>query len=222
MQSLNEKNVRIKEYLIRDHSASFTVCNAFIAEYFSADEIIFTWPCSLVLSSFLCSSLVTNSCGEKKNSPLVCQKRVLELGAGTGLAGIVAGFMGAKEVVLSDRLMRPNSEFLNECAYFASASTYQLMELSIMLNTPKFSLPQSQMDSCNNNSSNDKLDFQDIFKIVSITCLSIVSMCVLLFLAYLQKEFDWNREMDNSTVGDDSLYYDVVLGADVLYSKVCE
>lgn len=61
------------------------------------DEIIgsgsnFTWPCSMVMSSFLCSL------------PSVIEgKSVLEIGAGTGLVSVVAALLGAKSVIVTDR-----------------------------------------------------------------------------------------------------------------------
>ncbi|KAJ5073185.1 methyltransferase-like protein [Anaeramoeba ignava] len=51
----------------------------------------FIWPSSLILSEYLC--LIED---ELKN------QKILELGAGTGLPGILSAKLGAKQVVLSD------------------------------------------------------------------------------------------------------------------------
>ena len=51
----------------------------------------YIWPASLVLCDFL-----------KRNSELVRGKRVLELGSGTGIAGLYAAKLGAEHVTLTD------------------------------------------------------------------------------------------------------------------------
>mmetsp|Transcript_11953 Transcript_11953/g.26414 ORF Transcript_11953/g.26414 Transcript_11953/m.26414 type:complete len:270 (-) Transcript_11953:211-1020(-) len=51
------------------------------------------WPCSPLFARFLC---------DPKNRGLFEGKTVLELGAGNGLPGIVAGMLGAKSVVITD------------------------------------------------------------------------------------------------------------------------
>ncbi len=53
---------------------------------------IFTWPSSLVLSAYIVA-----------HKDEVKGMRVLELGAGTGLVSVVAGLVGAKKVVATDR-----------------------------------------------------------------------------------------------------------------------
>jgi len=53
---------------------------------------LITWDGSVVLAKYL----------EKNALELVSGKRIIELGAGTGLAGIAAAFLGAKKVLLTD------------------------------------------------------------------------------------------------------------------------
>jgi predicted nicotinamide N-methyase len=72
-----------------------------VAEARLADGVPFTggsvWESAVVLAHFLAS----HTCGTPE---WWRQKRVLELGAGCGLAGLVAAALGAREVVLTDRV----------------------------------------------------------------------------------------------------------------------
>jgi predicted nicotinamide N-methyase len=63
-----------------------------IAEYFSSDETVFTWPCALAMSAYLMS-----------NPGTVKEKVVLELGSGTGLPSIVSLMLGAEHVISTER-----------------------------------------------------------------------------------------------------------------------
>lgn len=51
----------------------------------------YVWPASLVMCDFL-----------KRNTEIIKGKRVLELGAGTGMSGLYAAKLGASHVTLSD------------------------------------------------------------------------------------------------------------------------
>jgi hypothetical protein len=57
---------------------------------------LFTWPCAHAIAKILCA-----------NPSLVRDRHVLELGAGTCLAGMVAASVGAHQVVLSDQTKDP-------------------------------------------------------------------------------------------------------------------
>ncbi|EDO31278.1 predicted protein [Nematostella vectensis] len=50
------------------------------------------WDAAIILSRYL-----------EQNKELVHQKRIIELGAGTGLVGMVAGLLGGRDVLITDR-----------------------------------------------------------------------------------------------------------------------
>jgi hypothetical protein len=62
------------------------------AECGTIQPALYTWPCARAIANVLCD-----------DPTLVRDRRVLELGAGTGLAGMVAAALGARHVVLSDQ-----------------------------------------------------------------------------------------------------------------------
>ena len=51
----------------------------------------FVWPAAVVLAKYL------------ENEYCTCDKRVIDIGSGTGITGIVAAYLGSKEVVLTDQ-----------------------------------------------------------------------------------------------------------------------
>ena len=57
----------------------------------SDQKCSFTWPSAISLSRYFCS-----------HPEVVCGKRILELGCGTGVPSIVALKLGAKKVILTD------------------------------------------------------------------------------------------------------------------------
>ena len=69
-----------------------TTLKASVSELVDDQTRLFTWPASLVLSAYLVA-----------HRDEVENKKVLELGAGTGLVSVVSGLMGAKGVLATDR-----------------------------------------------------------------------------------------------------------------------
>ena len=63
-----------------------------IAEYYSKVESLHTWSSSLALGCYLAS-----------NKNIVANKKVLEIGAGTGIPSILCGLLGAQSVTLTDK-----------------------------------------------------------------------------------------------------------------------
>jgi predicted nicotinamide N-methyase len=70
----------------------------YIREFFTKEsQTIFTWPCSILLASYIAGTNITQCC------------RTIELGAGCGLPSIVAALAGAEvrvslRVRFSDRV----------------------------------------------------------------------------------------------------------------------
>jgi hypothetical protein len=69
-----------------------TVLQVRVCEVLSKEARVFTWPSAVVLSTFLVA-----------RPEVVRRKRVLELGAGTGLPSIVAALLGAEHCLVTER-----------------------------------------------------------------------------------------------------------------------
>jgi len=80
----------VQRYVVQ--STSGRVLVPFIAEYFSEDETVYTWPCALAMASYLLAY-----------SNVVEGKVVLELGSGTGLSSIISLMLGAQHVISTER-----------------------------------------------------------------------------------------------------------------------
>ena len=70
--------------------------SAYVREFVTSEaQTLFTWPCAILLASFLSACNVAQG------------KVVLELGAGCGLPSIIAALAGAKHCHLSERAAEP-------------------------------------------------------------------------------------------------------------------
>lgn len=68
----------------------------YIREFFTSEsQTIFTWPCAVLLASYIVTCDVTKG------------RRTIELGAGCGLPSIVAALCGAKACVITERAEEP-------------------------------------------------------------------------------------------------------------------
>ena len=94
--------------LITDRRFTFTVrgestvLEVKIKEKCDADYAMITWPAAPILSQFIVD-----------NKSLFTGKRVLELGSGTGLCGIVAALIGAKVILTDSHSVRAKSDLLD-------------------------------------------------------------------------------------------------------------
>lgn len=100
--------LQVRSYTLKNTAGR--VLEPIIAEYFSSDETVFTWPCSLALSVYLLC-----------NPQLIEGKIVLELGSGTGLVSIVSLMLGAQHVISTERCV---NEF--PMGYFLLRYNYKL------------------------------------------------------------------------------------------------
>ena len=72
------------------------ILHPYIREFFTSEsQTLFTWPCAILLASYIAAVNTTNRC------------RTIELGAGCGLPSIVAGLCGAISCVLTERADEP-------------------------------------------------------------------------------------------------------------------
>lgn len=68
----------------------------YIREFFTSEsQTLFTWPCAVLLASYIVSCDVLKGCS------------TIELGAGCGLPSIVAALSGAKACVITERAQEP-------------------------------------------------------------------------------------------------------------------
>ena len=68
----------------------------YIREFFTSEsQTIFTWPCAVLLASFIVACDIIRGC------------RTIELGAGCGLPSIVAALSGAKACIITERAHEP-------------------------------------------------------------------------------------------------------------------
>jgi predicted nicotinamide N-methyase len=82
------------EKIYNVESADGSQLNAYVREFVTS-ESIFTWPCAILLASFLSASKVAEG------------KVVLELGSGCGLPSIIAALSGAKHCHITERAAEP-------------------------------------------------------------------------------------------------------------------
>ena len=77
-------------------SADGRQLNAYVREFVTSEsQTIFTWPCAIILASFLSACKVAEG------------KVVMELGSGCGLPSIIAALSGAKHCHLTERTAEP-------------------------------------------------------------------------------------------------------------------
>jgi predicted nicotinamide N-methyase len=84
------------EKIYNVESADGSQLSAYVREFVTSEsQTIFTWPCAILLASFLSASKVAEG------------KVVVELGAGCGLPSIIAALSGAKHCHITERAAEP-------------------------------------------------------------------------------------------------------------------